>query len=79
MTIKHSIDTDGGFTAGDTETGITAYSYPTSHYSTNAKRHAAATAETMLRIEATSRKWTPLSIAQSYDARNWARLNTTTD
>lgn len=74
MAIKYLLDADGGFTCGDTASGYTAYSYPSSHWATEAKRHAATVAAAMLAIEATSRKWTPHSIAAGYDARNWAQL-----
>ncbi len=51
MPIIHAFDADGGFLAGDTATGLTAYSYPTSPYATRAKRDPAKVAAQLLARE----------------------------
>lgn len=70
MTIVYHLAADGGFTAGNTETRITAYAYPTSHYARRAKRAAAATAVKMLADE----QRPPLGYEAEYDARHWRIL-----
>ena len=45
----HHMDDRGGFTCGDTETGHTAYAYPSSDHAVAAKRDPARVAVEMLR------------------------------
>lgn len=71
MAIVYLLDADGGFTAGDTETRITVYAYPTSLYATVAKRKAAAVAEQMIGAEHRF----GFDHEMQYDARNWKRLD----
>lgn len=51
--ILFYLDPQGGFTCGDTETGRTAYAYPTSPHADRAKRPElrARTAATMVKRE----------------------------
>jgi len=70
--IKFNLDTDGGFTCGDTATGLTCYAYPSSTYATQAKRKPFSTAVEMLHAE---RRY-GLPHEAAYDARQWVKLNT---
>jgi len=50
--ILYHLDKDGGFTAGDTETGRTAYAYPGSYSAFDAKIiHESDAAARMMEIE----------------------------
>lgn len=46
MILSH-LDSQGGFTVGDTDTGATAYAFPTSTHATNAKRQPETVAAKM--------------------------------
>lgn len=76
--ILHHLDRKGGFTCGDTESGITAYAYPGSLNGRAAKRDAAATAAYMIKHETQCRRDIPTMNGQpntiAYDARNMAGL-----
>lgn len=54
MTIIYAFDESGGFIAGDTKTGRTAYDFPASHCATKAKLSPQKTAIEMMRRE---NKW----------------------
>ncbi len=71
--IKFKLDKDGGFTCGDTQTGVTVYSYPTSIHANAAKRNPETAARSILG-EQGSYRGDP-AIVWEYDMRNWARLN----
>ena len=73
--IVHRLLPDGGFVAGDTDTGETSYAYPTSESATRAKRHAELIAAEMVKRANAAASWIPLHIAQPYNARNWATLS----
>lgn len=47
--IEYKLDKDGGFFAHDTETGATAYAYPTSTHAVQARRNASKVANEMMR------------------------------
>lgn len=66
------MDDHGGFTAGDTETGLTSYAYPSSPNAGEARRNPASVARRMLAVE--PGLWRTTTSAAEYDCRNWARL-----
>lgn len=76
--ILHHLDRKGGFTCGDTESGITSYAYPGSVNATAAKRNPEAIAARMILHETECRathltmNGQPNTIA--YDARNMGIL-----
>jgi hypothetical protein len=51
MTIVYKLDAEGGFICGDTETGRTAYAYPSSAQARLAKADPAPVARGMMRGE----------------------------
>jgi len=58
MTLLYAFDEQGGFICGDTETGRTAYAYPTSTNATKALKNPAKIAKYMMDHENTcSRIW----------------------
>ena len=70
--IKFLLTKDGAFICGDTQTGVTVYSYPTSIHANAAKRNAETAARSILR-EQGSYRGDPAPCAE-YDARNWAAM-----
>ena len=68
MSIMYHLDSDGGFSAGDTDTGITAYAYPTSAYANRAKRDPEKVARDMLAREGNR------PVMPDYDTRNMHTL-----
>lgn len=76
MPIQFKMLEDGGFVAGDSETRITCYAYPTSDHAEAAKREPRIIAAEMIESEnAGHRAWMP---REDYDARNWERIGTPT-
>lgn len=76
MAIKFRFAQGGAFVAGDTETGLTSYAYPSSTYAEQAARSdkwAAKIAAKMVR----KLKGNPYR--DEYDLRNWWRINTGED
>lgn len=73
--IVYSLDKDGGFTAGDTDTEATAYAYPTSIAATKAKRDPEGLARQMTVQAAYLDQFCQKDIVAQANARNWARLN----
>ena len=69
MAIIFKMEANGGFVCGDTETGLTAYAYPTSQNASDAKHNAANVATRML----STRKLGDTDHSD-YDKRNWGRL-----
>lgn len=63
---------DGGFVAGDEDSRMTAYAYPSSPHAGVAKRHPKAVAEDMLGSERQSYRTIPA--IQEYDRKNWLLL-----
>jgi hypothetical protein len=77
--VVYEFGQDGSFVAGDTETGLTCYAYPTSPSATEAKRKGAALriAKRMVAGELTWMREDgapAAALCREYDARNWARL-----
>ena len=59
MAIIYKIEADGGFVCGDTNTGLTAYAYPTSPHASNAAKspaQAQKTADAMIKAESPIRR-----------------------
>lgn len=73
MPIVHKLLPDGGFVAGDTETRITCYAYPTSSHAVSAKKKPQETADEMIAGER-SNAFVPSDIRLSTDERNWKLL-----
>ena len=72
MTIRYHIGQDGSFTAGDVDSGVTAYAYPSSEHAAEAKRNPLEVAEEMIQGEMS---WSRMShLAAAYDRRNWERM-----
>lgn len=69
MAIVHKVMPDGGFVCGDTQTGRTAYAYPTSPHATKARKSAATVAKAMMRNVGPT-----CDLVKEYDARNWQKL-----
>jgi len=69
--IVYELLADGGFVAGDTDTGFTAYAYPTSSHATMAKRQASRIAAEMV---ASANRFGAVAGRGDYDARNWRKL-----
>jgi len=68
--IIYNFDSNGGFTACNTETGLSAYAYPTSDNATQAKREPDTVACAMM---ANEENWTNSRFVEK-DAANCARL-----
>ena len=60
---------DGGFVAGDADSRMTAYAYPTSPHAIVAKRYPKLVAEEMLESERVCFRKVPA--VKEYDAKNW--------
>ena len=73
MTIRFKLETNGAFIAGDTETGRTAYAYPSSTYAMQAKRHPKTVAAEMMADENSTGRWR--DAFDDYDLRHWTRIN----
>lgn len=67
MAILSKMDRDGGFTVGDTNTGMTGYAYPTSTHAVAARRKPERVRDEMAR-RMSSAPW------PEYHQRNWTRL-----
>lgn len=69
---------DGGFVAGDPNTGRTAYAYPTSANAEHAKHNPAREAAMML---GSANRFAGPNATETadYDARNWQRINCVED
>lgn len=65
-------DSDGGFIAGEVESGVTAYAYPTSERAREAKNDPEPTAAEMLNSE--SRTIAMPGIRDEFDRVNWTLL-----
>ncbi|UKJ74527.1 hypothetical protein [Azospirillum brasilense] len=65
MAILFMHTPEGGFLAGDTETGLTSYAYPTSTHATRARNHPGKVAAEMMTSEtASSRRAVPDAAAR---------------
>lgn len=76
--IIHQIDTQGGFTVGDTVTGHTAYAYPSSEHATKALRSASKVAAEMVKQANEINPQLPRDLVERANARNWMNLPTLT-
>lgn len=65
---------DGGFVAGDTQSRLTSYAYPTSVSAIAAKRDPNKIAHEMMRAENILLKLRSTFPRPDYDARNWQLL-----
>lgn len=63
---------DGGFVAGDEDSRMTAYAYPSSPHANVAKRYPKLVAEEMLEAERSSYRKIPA--VQEHDRKNWLLL-----
>ena len=72
----HHIHKDGGFTAGCTETMVTAYAYPGSYYAAIARKSPEKAAAKMLEDEHKHPNGLYVS-RKEYDRMNWADLTQT--
>lgn len=73
MKIRFRTLEDGGFVAGDTDSQITSYAYPSSPHALVAKRHPKAVAEDMLGSEKIH--YRQLESVKEYDRKNWLLLS----
>lgn len=73
MTILHMHTTDGAFIAGDSETGLTSYAYPSSEFAEKARRTPTKVAAEMMESESGwARKVAPGAVQR--DAERMALL-----
>lgn len=72
MEIVFRMLNDGGFVAGDRDTEITSYAYPSSPHAIVAKRYPKLVAEEMMAGERKSYRAIPA--IQEYDRKNWLLL-----
>lgn len=68
--IFHKLDKDGGFTAGDSESRMTSYAFPTSTHANRAKQSPMEVAEEMLANETRH----GFDHEFRYDDSNWCKL-----
>jgi hypothetical protein len=73
MAITYKLLEDGAFVAGDTDSRLTSYAYPTSIHATKAKRRPGKVAAAMIAGEEAAITATR-NIRSDYDERNWQRL-----
>lgn len=72
--VQYRLLPDGGFVAGDLDTRITGYAYPSSLRAEQAKQDPAGAAQSMIGLES-SWKGRALSPAvPEFDRRNWKLL-----
>lgn len=70
--IRFKLDSNGGFVAGDTTTGVTVYAYPSSTHAVKARKDAKGTAREMIEAE---RPYLHTSeYSRQYDSRNWETI-----
>lgn len=72
MKLKYKLLENGAFVAGDIDTGLTSYAYPSSIYAKGARNNPAAIAEIMMIAEIPSLHAS--SYVAEYDASNWELL-----
>lgn len=63
---------DGGFVAGDRDSEMTSYAYPSSPHAILAKKYPKLIAEEMLASERSDYRKIPA--IQEYDAANWRKI-----
>jgi hypothetical protein len=69
MDLKFRMLDDGGFVAGDCDSEMTSYAYPSSPHALVAKNHPKAVAEDMLGSERIEYRAVPA--VKEYDRKNW--------
>ena len=72
MNIVFRMMPDGGFVAGDRDSEMTSYAYPSSPHALVAKKHPKAVAEDMLASERMDYRKIPAIL--EYDAANWRKI-----
>lgn len=72
---KFKMLADGGFVAGDTVTGHTAYAYPSSPHATKARTSPEKVAAEMVRSANDSASSAYVDVQERFDLSNWAKLN----
>lgn len=77
MDIVFRMMPDGGFVAGDRDSEMTSYAYPSSPHAIVAKRYPKLVAEEMLASERSDYRKIP-AIAD-YDAANWRKIAGTSE
>lgn len=77
MNVVFKMLDDGGFVAGDRDSGMTSYAYPSSPHATVAKQYAKLVAEDMLRSEWMQARNIPF--VKEYDRKNWMLIEGVTE
>lgn len=73
--IVFKLTNDGAFLAGDTETGRTAYAYPTSDHAFAARKHPQKVANEMMRNENAYRaEWRDIERYKRADAKRLSQI-----
>lgn len=72
MNVIFKMLPDGGFIAGDTDSRLTSYAYPSSPHAIVAKKYPRTVAEDILGAE--KLHYRQLDSVKEYDARNWKIL-----
>ena len=75
MAVLWGFDGSGGFLAGDTDTGRTAYAYVTSTHAVKAKRHPDKVAQKMMVSENALGEWRDAPHFRDADSRRLDILN----
>lgn len=75
MTILYKVCEDGAFVAGDTESGLTSYAYPTSTHADDARRNARKPAYLERLARDMLKDQRHAAGRAEYDARNIERLD----
>ena len=73
MDVVFKMLDDGGFVAGDRDSGMTSYAYPSSPHANVAKKHPKLVAEDMLGSEWMQARSIPA--VKEYDRKNWLLLD----
>jgi hypothetical protein len=72
MNVVFAMINNGGFVAGDRDSGMTSYAYPSSPHALVAKKYPKLVAEDMLGSERMSYRSVPA--VKEYDLANWRKL-----
>lgn len=73
MKVQFAYLTNGAFVAGDMNSGMTSFAYPSSPHAIVAKKYPALVAAEMIESERMSYRSIPA--VQDYDCRNWKILH----
>jgi hypothetical protein len=74
MALLGRFDRSGGFMVGDTETGATAYAYPTSPWAVMAKRSPAEVARSMAERANVYGTHMTRHVEAEFHRRNWVHI-----